>query len=80
MAYEYNIPFVSVKGISNYATDTALADYNANKETANNLANRVVLNMLESLNEENNELCNTMNTKTTYACPCNLRNFWNFFF
>lgn len=84
IAFEYNIPYISVKGISNYATDTALADYNANKETANNLANRVVLNMLESLNEENNELCNTMNTKSctnqVYACPCNLRNSWNFFF
>ena len=84
VAYEYNIPFVSVKGISNYANDTAVTDYNLNKETANNLANRVVLNMLESLNEENNELCNTLNTKSctnqVYACPCNLRNSWNFFF
>ena len=84
IAYEYNIPYISIKGISNYATETAQADYNTNRETANNLANRVVLNMIESLNEENNLLCNTMNTQRNtnqvYACPCNLRNSWNFFF
>ena len=83
IAYEYNIPYISVKGISNYATETALADYNANRVNANNLANRVVLNMLISLNENNNGLCNTTNTQNVsnqiYACPCNLRNTFNFF-
>ena len=80
IAYEYNIPYISVKGISNFANDTAVTDYNTNRITANNVANRVVLNMLNELSDNTNELCNNTQNGTVYACPCNLRNNWNFFF
>ena len=82
IAYQYNIPYISIKGISNFANETAVTDYNTNRVTANNLANRVVLNMLNELTDVTNELCNntTETNGTVYACPCNLRNRWNFFF
>ena len=82
IAYQYNIPYISIKGISKFANETAVTDYNTNRVTANNLANRVVLNMLNELTDVTNELCNntTETNGTVYACPCNLRNSWNFFF
>lgn len=92
IAYQLNIPYISVKGISNYANEDALTDYNANRERVNNLANRVVLNMLlELFEDEDNALCcneeetngtNGTTRNTVCACPCNMcnrRNIWNFF-
>ena len=78
LSYQLKIPYISVKGISNYANDTAVTDYNTNRTTANNLSNRVILEMLDTLfNEENVVLCNGCNTynNTTIpiACPCNYR-------
>ena len=62
---------ISIKGVSNYANDTAVTDYNTNKENANNLSNRVVLNMLTTIFEETTSLCcNNNMTYTTIACPC----------
>lgn len=94
ISYQMNIPYISVKGISNYANEDALTDYNANRVAANNLSNRVVLEMLDTLFEErinqceednmNNNTTTTANTaNTVIACPCNCGcnacNQWGFF-
>ena len=79
LSYQLKIPYISVKGISNYANDTAVTDYNTNRTVANNLSNRVILEMLNNLfNEVQVELCNEGNNTfnanfTTIACPCNNR-------
>lgn len=83
ISYQMNVPYISVKGVSNYATEEAITEYNANRMAANNLSNRVVLEMLNSLfnvEEEEETLCcegtntnGTANTTfTTIACPCNM--------
>jgi len=84
ISYQMNIPYISVKGISNYANENAITDYNANRLAANNLSNRVVLEMLDTFFEEEDDLfCEgegtTTNgtTFTTIACPCNQSNIWN---
>ncbi len=86
ISYQMNIPYISVKGVSNNATETALTDYNTNKEAMNNLSNRVVLEMLETLFEEE-VICQTNSSNTTnptspinqtIACPCNNRYINNF--
>lgn len=90
LSYQMNIPYISVKGISNYADENALVDYNTNKVSANNLANRVVMEMLDTLfTEGTNTLCEenetvTNNNNTVIACPCNynnqyLNNYFGFF-
>ena len=79
LSYQLKVPYISVKGISNYADDNAVTDYNTNKTTANNLSNRVILEMLDSLCEYKPiDFCNcnqaTLNqTNITIACPCNNR-------
>ena len=81
ISYQMNIPYISVKGISNYANDTAVTDYNTNRVTANNLSNRVVLEMLNDLFEcETNICCNSNEGTTTIACPCNNRGYINNFY
>ena len=93
ISYQMNIPYICVKGISNTATETAITEYNANRVAANNLANRVVLEMLDTLFEQEEaveDICCNGNisgsnntTRTVIACPCNNRcyqnNFWNWF-
>lgn len=65
MAYINNIPYVIVKGISNYADDNALTDYNANYITADTNANNVVYQMLLTLIQ-----INPQPTNTVYLNPC----------
>lgn len=93
ISYQMNIPYISVKGISNSATETALTEYNTNRVAANNLSNRVVLEMLDTLfeqEEDNETLCCSQNmngsngiVNTVIACPCNNRYnqnyYWNWF-
>ena len=71
ISYQTNIPYISVKGISNYANDDALTDYNTNRESANNLSNRVVLEMFDSLFKEEENYCQNRNMNETIGYPCN---------
>ena len=71
ISYQTNIPYISVKGISNYPNDTAVVDYNTNKEAANNLSNRVVLEMLDTLFEQEENYCPNQNMNLTISYPCN---------
>lgn len=71
VSYQMNIPYIVIKGVSNYANDTAVTDYNTNKENANNLSNRVALSLLNTLFEETPSICcNNNTTNNVIAYPC----------
>ena len=87
IAYFNQIPYVAVKGVSNYAGDDAVAQYNANVNEANQNANNVVYQLLINLiginQEENVTRCqnrayNNPQTVVWNGCynptPCN--RFW----
>ena len=88
IAYFNQIPYVAIKGVSNYAGDDAVAQYNANINEANQNANNVVYQLLINLigitEEENIPRCQNrfFNNPQTIAwnnCnnqqpPCN--RFW----
>lgn len=50
-AYEYKIPYVYVKGISNYSDNSAVDLYHLHQENANNIACEVVYHMLNGLTQ-----------------------------
>lgn len=49
LAFLYKIPFVSVKGVSNYANAQATADYMLHEKSANNKSSLVALDMVDTL-------------------------------
>ena len=77
MAYFNEIPYVVVKGVSNYAGDDAVTEYNANVNEANANANEVVYRMLIALigvqeNVQPNRCQNDCNKQTvTWNKFCN---------
>ena len=91
ISYQMDIPYISVKGISNNANATIVSDYNTNRLVANNLSNRVVLEMLNTLFEEKENICsnqennwqptNTCINNINYYGMCNMycnRNRWGY--
>ena len=88
VAYFNQIPYVAIKGVSNYAGDDAVAQYNANINEANQNANNIVYQLLVNLIGINDEVnvnrcqnrnCNNPQTITWNGCynpqtPCN--RFW----
>lgn len=87
VAYFNQIPYVAIKGVSNYAGDDAVAEYNANVNEANQNANNVVYQLLMNLigiNEEinvtrcQNRTCNNQQTIAWNGC-CNSQNLCNRF-
>ena len=83
ISYQLKIPYISIKGVSNYADDNAVTDFNTNSVAANNLANRVVLEMLNILFVEEEEICQNNTTTTTnnvFGFSCNNTNYNNWYF
>lgn len=82
VAYFNEIPYVAIKGISNYGGATAVTEYNANVNEANANANEVVYQLLIAMlgirNETTQPRCqtNSCQTITWNGCsqynPCNL--------
>lgn len=87
VAYLEGIKYIAVKGVSNYATADAVANYYANMTQANANANAVVYQMLllmqneaqEEANETNNQNNSCPYPQYQNRCCCGWRNFfWGF--